>query len=144
MNRKKVLIVLGIIGSLAIICMIVAIYWAINNPEINTAFNKFRASMNAMTELQEKIISAYPADSVRVSFMNGHILSISLVNSDANKLSSDEQGERAKEIAQFSKENYARMDGIDTIQIALVQQGGAFGMSYNFKRNYGFNIDQLT
>ena len=146
MKKRNVFIVLGFTALLAIVCILVAggvVYWALNNPTISASLNQLTSSLSDMVKLQQEITVAYPADAVRVGSMNGHILTISLVNSAANKLSQPEQKARAQEVAIFARNHYAHLNGIDTIQIALVQQSGAFGITMNFTNNYVFKLAEL-
>jgi hypothetical protein len=146
MNRRNVLVVISVTALLAIVCILATgalIYWALNNPGIGAALKQFTSSLSDITDLQRELAAAYPAEAIQVRITNGHILTISLVNSEVNKLSEGEQQTQAKAIALFAKNHYARINEINTINVALVQQGGAFGINLNFTKNYVFNLSEL-
>ncbi len=146
MKRRTVLIALGAVLLTMVACVLATsalFYWALNNPEISATWKQFTSSLTDMADLQRELSAAYPAGSIRVGITNGHILTIALVNSDANKLSPREQSLRAEEVAHFAKKHYARVSEIDTIQVSFIQQGGAYGITLNFTNNYLFKLSEL-
>lgn len=145
-KKSRTPLFIGIGCGVILFCILVAggiSFWALNNPTISASLIQFTSTFSDMAKLQQEISAAYPADAVQVGINNGHNLTVTLVNSSANKLSGAEQREKAKEIALFAKSHYSNLDGIDTIVISLVQQNGAFGFTMNFTNNYVFKLSEL-
>ena len=146
MRKRNITVALSAVALLSVICILAIgglAYWALNNPEISASLKQFNSSVSGMSKLQQEVIAAYPADSVQVGVKNSHLLTVSLVNSSANKLSRLEQKAKAQEIALFAKNHYDYMNGIDTIVVAFVQQDGSFGFSTNLTNNYVFKLSDL-
>ena len=146
MKKRNITVALGAIALLGVICILAIggfAYWALNNPEMSASLKQFNSSLSDMTKLQQEVIAAYPADSIQVGIKNSHLLTVSLINSSANKLSGLVQKAQAKEIALFAKNHYDHMNGIDTIVVAFVKQDGSFGFSTNLTNNYVFKLSDL-
>jgi hypothetical protein len=71
--------------------------------------------------LRDELIQTYHEEDVNIVVQNGNTLGISFVNSTFNDLpSAAAKQAKAREIAQFAKTHYARVDHVDAIWVSFV------------------------
>jgi hypothetical protein len=85
-----------------------------------------------LAPLRDQLIQTYHEDDVNIVIQNGNALGISFINSAFNDLpSKDAKEAKAREIAQFVKAHYARIDRIDTVWVSFVIHKNYF-MVFNY------------
>lgn len=143
--KRKTLIILGSVVGLLCACLAatsLAAYWVVSLPQVQSALEQASGSLTQMVELQQALAQEYPAEAVQVGVTNGHILTITLVNTAQS--SSTDQRTQAKAIALFAQSHYAGISDVDQISVTFVQQAAAFGFSANTSYSYVFKLTELT
>jgi len=146
MKNRKTVVIISIISFVVIVCILTIggiFYLVKNNPQIGASFKQLASTFSDMVSLQQEILTAYPADDVQVGIRNGHILTISLVNSNVAKLSEEELWVKAKEIALFTNNHYSNLNGIDTIDVGFVQQNSTAILNLSSAFHYVIKLSEL-
>jgi hypothetical protein len=144
MNRKAILLIffIGLLGLCFAAVIGFSIYSIINNPQVKQSFENFGEQMGSLLELQSKVANTYSCESVEVSINNGHILSITLVNPDPEKMPTEQWGQISKEVAVFATQNYGSIDTIDTIVINVSQQMKV-GITVSSSQSFVYQVEDL-
>jgi hypothetical protein len=114
-----------------------------NNPQIGATAKQLASTVNNVASFQQEILAAFPAESAQIGITNGHVLTVSLINIKGNPTSDQEKWLKAKEIALFTKNNYANLDGIDAIDVGIVQQAGTGLLTLNTGSHYVIKMSDI-
>ena len=143
--QRKTIIIISIVGVLSLCCLAcfgVLAVRLLNSTSLGYSLQQIVGSMSDIADLRSQLMTTYSLQEVEILIVNGHILRVSLTNSPFNALAASQQEAKAKEIAQFVKDHYARIKTVDTIQINLVQHTQV-GIIYS-NRFRTFNFDPAT
>jgi hypothetical protein len=78
-------------------------------------------SWSELAALRAALIREYGHQGVNVVVQSGHVLGVTFVNSPLNGSAEAERSKRAKEVAQFVRDNYASIGKIDEIWVSFVR-----------------------
>jgi hypothetical protein len=97
----------------------------------------FVQDLSELFPLRDQLIQTYHEDNMNVVIQNGSALGISFINSAFNDLPTQEAKQaKAREIAQFAKDRYSRIDHIDTIWVSFT-----IHKEYFLVFNYSNSVD---
>jgi len=143
--KSKTIFVIIAISLLVLCCVAVAglsIYSIAKNPQVKQGLDSFKEQMGSMLELQSKIAETYPCDTVEVNINTEHVLTITLVNPDAENFPTEQWSQKSKEVAVFVLQNYKSIDTIDTIVINVTQQVKV-GITVSNSQSYVYKVEDL-
>lgn len=145
MKRKTWLIAGSVLGIL--ICVGAAVGWGVyslmNNPSVKKGLETAGVEFKAMVDMQQKLAQTYSCQNVGVQIMNGDTLNISLVNSEFNDLPSSQQTDKARDVAQFVKDNYKGQAKIVRIVITFAKNTRVGPVNTNLTFSYPFDVSEL-
>ena len=145
MNKKTITLLTSVLG-IVVCCTGIAIwgiYSLVSNPTVKEGLKQAGDEFNAMADLRKKVHDTYASEDVGVQLMNGTVLNVSLINSEFDQLSTAQQNDRAREIAQFVKANYTGKARITGIVISFVAKTQAGPLNTHSSSSYPFDLSDL-
>lgn len=146
MKNRKIVVIVVIVSAVIFLCALTigGLFLLVkNNPQIGATAKQLASTMNDMASFQQEILAAFPAESAQVGITNGHVLTVSLINMVEKPSSDQEKWTKAKEIALFTKNHYPNLDGIDSIDIGIIQQAGTGLLSLNTGYHYVIKMSDI-
>jgi hypothetical protein len=100
-------------------------------------------SLEDMQQLSQDLSREYNVATPSINLHDGHVLSVTLVNTPYNTLSDQEKKQKTREIALFVKKHYRGIEVVDTIVINLETNRGIGFISANSGMSYPFKTAEL-